>query len=68
MAAVLRAAGLEVSTGTVNEVELALRVIELAAPDTLCTDRPIELRSELEAAGVYVAPAPTVAMALATQD
>lgn len=50
LAKVLRAAGLGVNTGTINELELARRAIELAAPDAICTDRPIELRAELDTA------------------
>lgn len=49
LARVLRLAGLSVNTGTVNDIELALRVIALAAPDAICTDRPVELRAELDA-------------------
>lgn len=49
VARVLRLDGLSVNTGTINEVELARRVIALAAPDAICTDRPLELRAELEA-------------------
>ncbi|MQA73497.1 MAG: hypothetical protein GEU88_03960 [Solirubrobacterales bacterium] len=45
-----RRAGLSVNTGTVNDVELALRAIQLGAPDAICTDRPLELRRELAAA------------------
>ena len=48
MAGVLRSAGLSVNTGTINEIELALRAIRLAAPDAICTDRPLELRAELD--------------------
>lgn len=48
MAGALRSAGLSVNTGTINEIELALRAITLAAPDAICTDRPIELRVELD--------------------
>ena len=50
VASVMRLAGLSVNTGTINDVEIALRVIELAAPDAICTDRPLELRAELDAA------------------
>ena len=49
LARVLRLAGLSVNTGTINEIELARRVIELAAPDAICTDRPLELQAELDA-------------------
>lgn len=56
LAQVLRSAGLSVNTGTINEVELALRAIELAAPDAICTDRPLELRAELDAAGLDADP------------
>jgi glycerophosphoryl diester phosphodiesterase len=58
LAEVLRDAGLTINTGTINDLELALRAIELAAPDAICTDRPIELRAELdavEATGLAVA-------------
>jgi glycerophosphoryl diester phosphodiesterase len=47
LAAILRLAGLSVSTGTVNNPELLRRVVEIAAPDAVCTDRPGELRREL---------------------
>ncbi|HXF00593.1 MAG TPA: glycerophosphodiester phosphodiesterase [Solirubrobacterales bacterium] len=46
LVAVLRLAGLSVSTGTVNDAELLARVTELALPDAVCTDRPAELRAE----------------------
>jgi glycerophosphoryl diester phosphodiesterase len=49
LARVLRLAGLSVNTGTINDLELALRVIALAAPDAICTDRPLELGAELDA-------------------
>jgi glycerophosphoryl diester phosphodiesterase len=49
LARVLRLAGLSVNTGTINDLELARRVIALAAPDAICTDRPLELRAELDA-------------------
>lgn len=45
-----RSAGLSVNTGTINDPALARRTIELARPDAICTDRPLELRGELEAA------------------
>jgi glycerophosphoryl diester phosphodiesterase len=48
MARALRSAGLSVNTGTINEIELAMRAIELAAPDAICSDRPVELRAELD--------------------
>jgi glycerophosphoryl diester phosphodiesterase len=51
VARAFRRAGLSVNTGTINNVELARRVIQLGAPDAICTDRPLELRRELEAAG-----------------
>ena len=54
LARVLRSAGLSINTGTINGVDLALRAVELAAPDAICTDRPIELRAELEDAGAGV--------------
>jgi glycerophosphoryl diester phosphodiesterase len=46
LVAVFRLAGLSVSTGTVNDAELLARVVELALPDAVCTDRPAELRAE----------------------
>lgn len=46
LAAIIRLAGLSVSTGTVNHPELLRRVVDTAAPDTVCTDRPGELRAE----------------------
>jgi glycerophosphoryl diester phosphodiesterase len=49
VARVLRLAGLSLNTGTINELDIARRVIALAAPDAICTDRPLELRAELEA-------------------
>ena len=49
LASVMRLAGLSVNTGTVNDAELLLRVIELAAPDAVGTDRPAELRAEARA-------------------
>ena len=51
VARAFRRAGLSVNTGTINNVELARRVIRLGAPDAICTDRPLELRRELAAAG-----------------
>jgi glycerophosphoryl diester phosphodiesterase len=45
-ARVLRLAGLSVNTGTINDAELLARVVERAAPDAVCTDRPAELRAE----------------------
>lgn len=45
----LRFAGLSVNTGTVNDAELLARVVESAAPDAVCTDRPAELRAEAAA-------------------
>jgi glycerophosphoryl diester phosphodiesterase len=47
----LRLAGLSVSTGTVNSVELLERVLAFGL-DSVCTDRPHELRREAEAAGI----------------
>jgi glycerophosphoryl diester phosphodiesterase len=44
--AILRLAGLSVTTGTINNAELLRRVAEIAAPDAVCTDRPGELRRE----------------------
>jgi len=58
LAHVLRDAGLTINTGTINEVELALRAIELATPDAICSDRPIELRAEIEAAAAGEAERP----------
>lgn len=55
IASVMRLAGLSVNTGTVNDAELLLRVVELAAPDAVCTDRPAEVRAEAQA----LAAAPT---------
>jgi glycerophosphoryl diester phosphodiesterase len=49
LAAVMRLAGLSVNTGTVNDPEILQRVIELAGPDAVCTDRPAELRAEARA-------------------
>jgi glycerophosphoryl diester phosphodiesterase len=46
LVSVFRLAGLSVSSGTVNDAELLARVTELALPDTVCTDRPGELRAE----------------------
>ena len=46
LAATFRLAGLSVSTGTINSPELLGRVVEIAAPDAVCTDRPGELRRE----------------------
>jgi hypothetical protein len=46
LAAIIRLAGLSVSTGTVNQPDLLRRVVETAAPDAVCTDRPGELRAE----------------------
>jgi glycerophosphoryl diester phosphodiesterase len=42
----LRFAGLSVNTGTVNDAELLARMIDVASPDAVCTDRPGELRAE----------------------
>jgi glycerophosphoryl diester phosphodiesterase len=47
LVSVFRLAGLSVNTGTVNDADLLARIIELAAPDGVCTDRPAELRAEL---------------------
>lgn len=46
LARVLRLAGLSINTGTVNDGTLLTRVLELVAPDAVCTDRPGELRAE----------------------
>jgi glycerophosphoryl diester phosphodiesterase len=46
LVAILRLAGLSVTTGTINNPELLRRVAEIAAPDAVCTDRPGELRRE----------------------
>ena len=51
LASVMRLAGLSVNTGTVNDPELLLRVVELAAPDAVGTDRPGELRAEARELG-----------------
>jgi glycerophosphoryl diester phosphodiesterase len=51
LARVLRLAGLSINTGTVNHGTLLTRVVELAAPDAVCTDRPGELRAEALVAG-----------------
>jgi len=48
LAAILRMAGLSVSTGTINDAEVLGRVLEIATPDAVCTDRPGELRLEAE--------------------
>jgi hypothetical protein len=47
----LRLVGLSINTGTVNDDTLLARVVELAAPDAVCTDRPGELRAEALVAG-----------------
>jgi glycerophosphoryl diester phosphodiesterase len=47
--AVMRLAGLSVSTGTVNDPELLLRALEIGQPDAVCTDMPGEMRAELAA-------------------
>jgi hypothetical protein len=47
----------------VNDAELLGRVIDLAAPDAVCTDRPGELRAE-HAALDSRQPGPSVARAL----
>ncbi len=49
LASVMRLAGLSLNTGTVNAPELLDRVVEIAAPDAVCTDRPGELRVEAQA-------------------
>jgi len=46
LASIMRLAGLSVSTGTVNDPRLLSRVVALAAPDAVGTDRPGELRAE----------------------
>lgn len=48
-ASVMRLAGLSVTTGTINHPELLRRVLDLAQPDAVCTDRPGELRTEADA-------------------
>jgi glycerophosphoryl diester phosphodiesterase len=48
---VLRAAGITVSTGTVNDVELLAQVLR-AQPKCITTDRPHELREEAIALGL----------------
>jgi glycerophosphoryl diester phosphodiesterase len=53
---VMRLAGLSVNTGTVNEAALLERVIPLE-PDAVCTDRPGELRNELEGSNATAPPA-----------
>jgi hypothetical protein len=47
----LRAAGITVSTGTVNDVELLEKVLA-ARPRCITTDRPHELRAEAVARGL----------------
>jgi glycerophosphoryl diester phosphodiesterase len=47
----LRLAGLSVSTGTINSVELLERVLSFGL-DSVCTDRPHELREEAVARGL----------------
>ena len=47
MVATLRLAGLSITVGTVNHVELLERVLRFA-PDAICTDRPRELAEEWE--------------------
>jgi glycerophosphoryl diester phosphodiesterase len=49
LASVIRLAGLSLNTGTVNDPALFLRVLELAAPDAVGSDRPGELRAEARA-------------------
>jgi hypothetical protein len=65
VARVLRLAGLSVNTGTINDVELARRVIAMAAPDAICTDRPLELQAELDAPAEPVAPPSAISSASA---
>jgi glycerophosphoryl diester phosphodiesterase len=48
----LRAAGITVSTGTVNDVELLEKVLT-AQPRCITTDRPHELRAEATARGLF---------------
>lgn len=57
----LRLAGLSLMTGTVNHAELLRRVVEIAAPDAVCTDRPAELRAEATAAGIAGTAEPALA-------
>jgi glycerophosphoryl diester phosphodiesterase len=47
MVASLRLAGLSITVGTVNHVELLERVLRFV-PDAICTDRPRELAAEWE--------------------
>jgi glycerophosphoryl diester phosphodiesterase len=47
MVAPLRLAGLSLTVGTVNHVDLLARVLPFA-PDAICTDRPRELAAEWE--------------------
>ncbi|MGH2954592.1 MAG: glycerophosphodiester phosphodiesterase [Solirubrobacterales bacterium] len=47
-------AGLSVTTGTINDPELLLRVTETADPDAVCTDRPGELRAGAAELGLDV--------------
>jgi len=65
LARILRLAGLSINTGTVNDAELLARVIELASPDAVCTDRPGELRAEHAARVDEAAPAPAEAALVA---
>jgi glycerophosphoryl diester phosphodiesterase len=58
VARIMRLAGLSINTGTVNDAELLARVIELAAPDAVCTDRPGELCAEHAALAAEPAIAP----------
>jgi glycerophosphoryl diester phosphodiesterase len=60
-ARLLRFAGLSVNSGTINDAELLARVLEHAAPDAVCTDRPAELRSEAAEALIRSASATAVA-------
>jgi hypothetical protein len=60
LARVLRLAGLYINTGTINEATLLARVVELAAPDVVCTDRPGELRADAFAAGAAPEPLASV--------
>jgi glycerophosphoryl diester phosphodiesterase len=53
LAAIIRLAGLSLTTGTVNHPELLRHVVDTAAPDAVCTDRPGELRAEATSLAAY---------------
>ena len=65
LVSVLRLAGLRIATGTVNDAELLARVVELAAPDAVCTDCPGELGAQAlrldEAPSTSATPEPDLA-------